>query len=143
MRRARFVLALALSALAAPAFALPSVPHLPDGAVPRDVCGIQIPPARYRSAKPIVKAIDGPHFLGAAAVAAACRGAGTDRALGCTTFVGLRDAKGFVPIGARVVIARRPPFATNAACTAAVFRASLLRHERAHLAGWPQNHPGR
>lgn len=136
MKRA-FSVALALCALAGPAFALPSVPHLPDGAVPRDICGIEVPPARYSRGREIKIGVDGPHYVVATQVARECRSAGTDRAVGCTTSIML----GRTVIAYRVLIAARPIAGTNPACTPAMWRASILRHERAHLAGWPQDHP--
>lgn len=135
----RLPLALVLCALAGPAFALPSVPYLPPGAVPRDICGIEIPPKRYD--RPAKLPLDGPHYVSADVVANECVGSGEHDAVGCTTLTGLRDAKGFHPIAARVLIAKAPPFGLPPGCTPAKWRASVLRHERAHVAGWPQNHP--
>lgn len=131
----RLPLALTLCALAGPALALPFAP-MPD--VPRDICGIEIPPSRYD--RPAKLPLDGPHYVSAATVARECVGSGEHDAVGCTTLTGLRDAKGFHALAARIVIAARPVAGTNPACTPAKWRASILRHERGHLAGWPQNH---
>lgn len=132
----RLPLALTLCALAGPALALPFAP-LPK--IPRDICGIEIPPSRYD--RPAKLPLDGPHYVSAAIVARECVGSGEHDAVGCTTVTGLRDAKGFHATAARIVIAAHPVAGTASACTPAKWRASILRHERAHLAGWPQNHP--
>lgn len=132
----RTPLAILLCLAAGPALALPFVP-LPK--VPRDICGIEIPPLRYD--RPAKLPLDGPHYVEAAIVAHECVGSGEHDAVGCTTLTGLRDVKGFHAIAARVVIAARPVPGTSPACTPAKWRASILRHERAHVAGWPQNHP--
>jgi hypothetical protein len=121
-------------ALASPALALPAVPSLP---VPRDVCGIQIPPARFARGREIRIGVDGPHYVVATQVAHECRSAGTDRAVGCTTSILL----GRTVIAYRVLIADTPPPGTDKRCTPAQWRASVLRHERAHMAGWPADHP--
>jgi len=117
-----------------PAFGMPSVPHLPGL---RDICGIQIPPARYDRGGKSVKAIDGPHYVKARQVARECRGSGEPSAVGCTTSILL----GKTILAYRVLIANQPPPGTDARCTPAKWRASILRHERAHMAGWPPNHP--
>ena len=129
----RAPLALILCALASPALALPSVPHLPGL---RDICGIQIPPARYDRLPSKVKAVDGPHYVKARQVARECRGSGEPSAVGCTTSILL----GKTIIAYRVLIANQPPPGTDARCTPAKWRASILRHERAHMAGWPAGH---
>lgn len=137
MRRVlRWTIAATACFIAAPALALPFAP-LPD--VPRDICGIETPPARYDG--PSKLPLDGPHYVSADVVARECVRSGERLAVGCTTTTGLRDSKGFHAIAARVLIAERPVAGTAPACTAAKWRASILRHERAHLAGWPQNHP--
>lgn len=132
----RWAISAAVCLLAAPAMALPFAP-LP--VVPRDICGIEIPPARYEHAAKLP--LDGPHYVSADVVARECVGSGERLAVGCTTTTGLRDAKGFHAIAARMLIAKGPVAGTNPACTAAKWRASILRHEQAHLAGWPANHP--
>jgi len=133
----RLVLALALGLLADPALALPGLSRLPDGAYPRDICGIQIPPKRYAGKQPTVEAVDGPHYVKARQVARECRASGEPKAVGCTTAFLL----GKTLIAYRVVIASQPPPGTDARCTPQKWRASILRHERAHMAGWPPNHP--
>lgn len=132
----RWAIAAVACFIAAPALALPFAP-LPN--VPRDICGIEIPPARYD--RPAKLPLDGPHYVSADAVARECVGSGEHDAVGCTTMTGLRDSKGFHALAARVLIAKGPVPGTNPACTPAKWRASVLRHERAHVAGWPQNHP--
>lgn len=126
--------AVALCLLAGHAVALPAVPFLP---VKRDVCGIQAPPARYSRGREIKLGVDGPHYVVAAKVARECRGAGTDRAVGCTTSILL----GRTVIAYRVLIASNPPPGRYPGCTPAMWRASILRHEMAHIAGWPADHP--
>jgi hypothetical protein len=109
------------------------VPHLPA----RDVCGIEIPPARYSRGREIRLGIDGPHYVVATKVARECRGAGTDKAVGCTTSILL----GRTVIAYRVLIASTPPPGRYPGCTPSMWRRSILAHERAHMAGWPSNHP--
>lgn len=132
----RTPLAILLCLAAGPALALPFAP-LPK--VPRDICGIEIPPSRYD--RPAKLPLDGPHYVTAEIVARECVESGEHDAVGCTTVAGLRSAKGFTPIAARILIAKAPPFGLPRGCTPAKWRASILRHERAHVAGWPQNHP--
>lgn len=120
--------------ITAPAFALPSVPNMP---VFRDICGIQVPPARYdRGSNATKLGIDGPHYVKASQVAGQCRKSGTHEAVGCTTSILL----GKTIIAYRVLIASEPPAGTDKRCTPSKWRASILRHERAHMAGWPGNH---
>ena len=130
---ARPALLLLASLMAAPAFALPSLPYLPGQ---RDICGIQIPPARYANARRAAKPVDGPHYVKARQVARECRSSGEPSAVGCTTSILL----GKTIIAYRVLIASRPPPGTDARCTPDKWRASILRHERAHMAGWPADH---
>lgn len=131
----RTPLTILLCALSTSALALPAVPHLP---VPRDICGIQIPPARYDRAVITPKVgIDGPHYVAAKQVARQCKDSGYQDAVGCTTSILL----GKTVIAYRVLIATSPPAGTDPRCTPAVWRASILKHERAHMAGWPAFHP--
>lgn len=139
-RTSRSTLRMAISAMICLA-ALPalSLPFAARPAVPRDICGIQIPPARYdRNSK---LPLDGPNYVSAAVVARSCLNSGEPRAVGCTNITGLTDAKGFHAVAARMWIASDPVAGTNPSCTPAKWRASILRHERAHLAGWPSDHP--
>ncbi len=131
----RLPLAIALCLPASQALALPAVPHLP---VDRDVCGIQIPPARYdRPAKAPKIGIDGPHYVGPGQVARECKNSGFEDAVGCTTSITL----GKTVVGYRVLIASNPPRGADSRCTPAKWRHSILAHERAHLNGWPADHP--
>lgn len=130
----RTPLAIALCALSTSALALPAVPHLP---VQRDICGIQIPPARYSRGREIKVGVDGPHYVVASKVARECRSAGTDKAVGCTTSILL----GRTVIAYRVLIASEPPPGRYPGCAPAMWRRSILAHERAHMAGWPAFHP--
>ena len=131
----RTPLAILLCALSTSALALPAVPHLPGH---RDICGIQIPPARYDRAVITPKVgIDGPHYVAAKQVARQCKDSGTDKAVGCTTSILL----GKTVIAYKVLIASNPPPGRYPGCTPAKWRASILKHERAHMAGWPSDHP--
>lgn len=107
-------------------------------ATTRDICGIEIPPARFE--RSVKLPISGPFEYPAHVVAKMCVGSGERNAVGCTTMIGLRDAKGFHPTAAGIVIAIRPNTGVNPACTRKKWRESILRHELAHVAGWPQNH---
>lgn len=127
----RAPLTLLLCALAGPALALPAVPFLP---APRDVCRIQIPPARYDHAPRGRVDI---RYAPAASIAQACVKSGEDHAVGCTTAVRL----GRVLVGYDILIANRPTAGNDPRCTVEKWRASILRHERAHAAGWPADHP--
>lgn len=131
----RFPIAAFACLLAAPAIALPSLPNLPGQ---RDICGIQIPPARYDRAVITPKVgIDGPHYVAAKQVARQCKDSGYQDAVGCTTSILL----GKTVIAYKVLIASNPPPGRYPGCTPAKWRASILKHERAHMAGWGQNHP--
>lgn len=110
----RIMASFAFCLLAGPALALPFAP-LPPGAIPRDICGIEIPPSRYD--RPTKLPLDGPHYVSAAIVARECVGSGEHDAVGCTTVNGLRDAKGFHATAVRIVIAQAPPFGLPRGCT--------------------------
>jgi hypothetical protein len=130
----RAPLAILLCALSTSALALPAVPNLPGQ---RDICGIQIPPPRYALAKVPKVGIDGPHYVAAKQVARQCKDSGYQDAVGCTTSILL----GKTVIAYKVLIASNPPPGRYPGCTPAKWRASILKHERAHMAGWGQNHP--
>lgn len=119
--------------MAFPAGAKPSSP------VVRDICGIQVPPSRYDN-KPPLHPVDGPHYISAREVARECIQSGENKAVGCTTLIGLWFKRKFVPLAYKVVIAKFPTPGTLPACTQKIWQASILRHERAHMAGWPRNH---
>lgn len=103
----------------------------------RDICGIQIPPARFLNKPPRTTSIDGPHELPAWQVASECTGSGFTDAVGCT----IEKRFGNTLIAFRVVYTSTITPGTNPKCTPAMWKESILRHEAAHMAGWPPNHP--